>query len=286
MSGLRGVDLSQWQTTTPDLSGLDFVLLRAVDGELPDTMYRTHLAAAREVPGLVVGAYAFGYGSAIASPAGQAAAFLRVVGSDTEWLALDRERSSATMTDAEAAAFIAAIHAARRRCGLYASLSGYPAVGQDWRWVAYWAATPPAIPYDLWQYGQDATLHVDGDHYPGTLAQLQALAGLTPEATMIYQRPGLWVATVPKGTTYHHEPTPNSAAGVTAAEADYEITAYTADGSWAALNGVYQGAGTALTACGWVPVNVLGPLRPACPAAPKVSGLAVTYADGTSQPVP
>ena len=59
MTALRGIDVSQWQPKTPDLSGLAFAFARATYGTGTDPVYATHAANFRKA-GIVVGAYAFG----------------------------------------------------------------------------------------------------------------------------------------------------------------------------------------------------------------------------------
>lgn len=166
---LEGIDLSSWEPTTPSLAGRSFVIARATYGPWVDRLYTHHVGVARAA-GLVTGAYAFGIAGDV--PA-QVAAFLAAAG-DVDLLALDLETESGKppMTNAEGAAFIAAVQGAGRRCGLYHSRSGYPELGQDWRWVADWSTTPPGIPWDVWQHRGSP---LDLDSFAGTPDQLRAL---------------------------------------------------------------------------------------------------------------
>jgi GH25 family lysozyme M1 (1,4-beta-N-acetylmuramidase) len=177
---LAGIDISQWQTVTPDLSDVDFVFVRATYGTGRDTRYAMHAAHICKA-GLVLGAFAFGRnGDGVA----QAQAFLAVAhGADLLALDLEGDGANPPMTQAQAKAFIAAVHKAGYRIGLYHSLSGYPDLGQDWRWVAYWGPTPPKIKWDIWQY-RGAPL--DLDRFGGTRAELLALgAPQAPKAEAI-----------------------------------------------------------------------------------------------------
>ena len=167
---LRGIDISSWQATTPDLTGLSFVFVRATYGAMFDSHYALHAANVRKL-GLTLGAYAFGRNG---DGAAQATDLLRAA-PDADLYALDLEPDGAnlTMTAAQARAFIAEMHRQGKRCGLYHSLSGYPELGQDWRWVAYWSSKPPSIPWDIWQT-RGAPL--DQDTFAGDAAALAALA--------------------------------------------------------------------------------------------------------------
>jgi GH25 family lysozyme M1 (1,4-beta-N-acetylmuramidase) len=172
----EGIDVSAHQTTTPDLTGRDFLFARATYGRSPDGRYRQHTAAAHAA-GLVVGAYHFG--TAASSGRDQAHAFLTAAGAaDLFVLDYEKERDKPLMPEAAAREFIATLQAAGKRCGLYASLSGFPRLfGQDWNWVAAWRATAPSIPWSFWQYHGGP---LDLDRFNGTHAQLLTFAGRTP----------------------------------------------------------------------------------------------------------
>jgi GH25 family lysozyme M1 (1,4-beta-N-acetylmuramidase) len=166
---LDGIDISAWQATTPSLSGLAFVFVRATYGTMRDSRYAMHATNVRRA-GLTLGAYAFGRNG---DGAAQARAFLGMAHS-ADLLALDLETdgSNPPMTTAQAEAFIATVHKAGYRVGLYHSASGYPELGQDWRWVASWGPTPPKIKWDIWQH-RGAPL--DLDTFAGDDAALEAL---------------------------------------------------------------------------------------------------------------
>lgn len=181
---LNGIDISRWQSTTPPLTGLAFAFARATYGTRPDDMYRRHTSAFRAA-GLVIGAYHFGVGYLDVNE--QVTAFLAAAAPDA-LLALDLERDAAgTMTNPNAKRFIATVQAKGRKIGLYHSESGFPSLGQDFDWVANWS-TAPARHWDFWQYRGSP---LDLDHFNGTQAQLDALAGIKPP------RPSLWGSDVP-----------------------------------------------------------------------------------------
>jgi hypothetical protein len=184
MTYLDGIDVSQWQSATPPLVGQAFGFARATYGTgidiqhdkdgvpIPGTGYVMHSANIRKA-GLVLGAYAFGiFGD---GPA-QALAFLEVA-HDADLLALDLEAEAGKppMTEAQARAFIAAVHGVGRKIGLYHSASGFPFVGQDWDWVAVWGSVAPTRKWTFWQW-QGSPL--DRDRFNGTLADLHKLAGI------------------------------------------------------------------------------------------------------------
>lgn len=171
---LTGLDVSRYQTTTPPLANYSFMFARATFGIRMDIMFATHIAAAKKA-GIVTGAYHFGYGSEVASPEAQAQAFMRRAlryGADI-W-ALDYEPSDAPMTKAEARRFIAEVHKAGYRIGLYASRSGFPFdLGQDFDWIADWDANVFPAHAEFWQYRGSP---LDLDKFNGTLAALRLLA--------------------------------------------------------------------------------------------------------------
>src|SRR5574337_1367607 len=74
-----GYDISYWQSTTPSLSGVDFVIVRAGYGtSTVDSRYAMHSANVRKV-GKVLGAYWFWYDGQDNAKA--VATFLKVAGS-------------------------------------------------------------------------------------------------------------------------------------------------------------------------------------------------------------
>lgn len=170
MTQALGIDVSKWQATTPSLAGLDFLFARASIGTQKDERYDQHIAKAKAA-GLVTGAYHFGYKGV--SAADQARAFLAAAG-DVDFYFLDHEGAD-QMSATQAKAFVAAIKAARGRCGLYASLSGFPDFGQDFNWLALWASHPPTtFKWKFWQYSGSP---LDKDAFNGTPAELRAFAG-------------------------------------------------------------------------------------------------------------
>lgn len=169
---LNGIDISTYQTTTPDLTGLSFVWARATYGTSTDARYAQHAADVRHA-GLVLGAYHYWQ---LGDAAAQVAAFLSVArGADLLAIDLEGADSGTSTAHSQVSDMIARLHSAGRKVGLYHSLSGYPSLGQDYDWVAYWGTTPPPMPWAFWQY-RGAPL--DLDHYNGDLASLQRLAGV------------------------------------------------------------------------------------------------------------
>lgn len=169
---LRGIDVSHYQTTTPNLTGLDFVFVKATDGLGKDPLYDMHCSNVLKA-GKVLGAYAFGYNlSPTFSAEQQAVAFLAFA-NNTELLALDLESSKSPMSNAQAKAFIAYVHTKGRKIGLYAGDSSFPDLGQDWNWVANWSHTPA----HAWTFWQKQGSPLDTDVFNGDLTALLALAG-------------------------------------------------------------------------------------------------------------
>ncbi len=183
---LNGIDVSAWQKTTPPLTGLSFLFARATYDVSPDAMYATHVANARKA-GLRVGAYHFGTGKS--TPQAQAAAFLKAAG-DVDFYCLDLESDPTPMTQAQATAFIGAVKATGRPCGLYHSASGFPSLGQSYNWVAKWGTVPPIGSWMFWQY-QGSPL--DKDHFWGTAVDLAKLAYKPTPPTPPAPKPGTLV---------------------------------------------------------------------------------------------
>jgi hypothetical protein len=175
----RGIDVSWANRTTPTLTGRDFAFVRACYGTRVDAKWAYHSANVRKA-GAVLGAYAFGiYGDGAA----QAAAFLAIAGK-ADLLALDLERESGKpeMTTAQARAFIVAVQGTGREIGLYHSDSAFPALGQNWNWVARWGTTPPTRTWVFWQHRGSP---LDLDYYHGDAAALYRFATVRGGSEMI-----------------------------------------------------------------------------------------------------
>lgn len=173
MAAVEGIDVSKWQTATPSLAGLSFLFARASIGTLPDPTFAMHTGNARRA-GLVTGAYHFG--DSRLPPVRQARTFLEAAG-DVDFYFLDVEGSHAMSAD-QIRAFFDEVHAAGKRIGLYHSLSGFPELGQDFNWVAFWSGSPPSRNWTFWQYRGSP---LDRDRFIGSEAELRALASTLPD---------------------------------------------------------------------------------------------------------
>ena len=67
---VEGIDVSHWQTSTPSLSGLSFLIARASVGNAIDDKYAMHIGNARKA-GLITGAYHFAYHGGIEEAGGR-----------------------------------------------------------------------------------------------------------------------------------------------------------------------------------------------------------------------
>lgn len=234
---VEGIDVSLYQPTTPSLVGRRFLFARASIGTRTDDKYAMHIRNAKAA-GLVTGAYHFGDNRIAAAT--QAAVFLKAAG-DVDFYFLDVEGSNA-MGSAAIRAFFAAVRTAGQKVGLYHSLSGFPELGQDYNWVAYWSGVPPSINWTFWQYRGSP---LDLDRFIGTLAQLRTLADPTPSthrkgviktATALYNpKTRKWVY---KGANKRKPPTKLEllpAAHTVGGVSCYRITS----GSWSTLYAGY-----------------------------------------------
>lgn len=167
----QGIDISAHQTTTPDLSGYDFVWIKADEGTYNDPMWAIHVANVQRA-GKLLCAYEFGVNGL--TGAEQAALFLARVGNLTKVVALDVEGPTQP-TVQQAKDWIAACKAAGKIAGIYHSESGFPDVGEDFRWVAYWYPSEPPMAWTFWQNHGGP---LDHNVFHGTLAQLYSFAGV------------------------------------------------------------------------------------------------------------
>lgn len=181
MTTLQGMDISNNQPTTPNLSGVSFVIVKATEGTWHDPMWPTHSAAVVKA-GKTLGAYEFGVDGL--DGVIQANQFLAVIGHSTKLVALDVEGAHATHPD-QIKAWMATCNAAGMTTLLYASEGNWPGgvtngkpnidFGQHGNWVANWSHAP-SIPWLIWQNRGDP---LDLDVFAGTQAQLNTLAGIT-----------------------------------------------------------------------------------------------------------
>lgn len=171
---VQGIDVSRYQTTTPPLNGLSFLFARAAYADRPDGSFAGHIMRAKAA-GLTTGAYLFGVGWA--SVQSQVDALLaQIKAHPVDLVALDMEKDAAgTMTATQARQALTSIRAAGFPPGLYHSKSGYPQLGQSWRWVADYQKVPdPGIPWDMWQWTSNSGTPLDRDRFHGSVAQWEA----------------------------------------------------------------------------------------------------------------
>ncbi len=186
-------------------AGIVGVIHKATQGtSIVDNMYQQNRQKA-QAAGLLWGAYHFG---SLADGAQQANFFLSKANADPQTLlVLDFEpNGNSTMTLAQAQAFVSQVKAATGRFpGLYSGslikqlLGGKPAdpvLSQCFFWLAQYASAPQNIPatwstWTFWQYTDGQPQNgppprsvngigpCDRDQFNGTIAQLQALWGVT-----------------------------------------------------------------------------------------------------------
>jgi hypothetical protein len=182
---MEGYDISHHQEETPDLSGVDFVIVRACYGATPDEMYLVHAEAVRDA-GKVLGAYMFlrPVEESGESVEDQVNTFL-LASADADFWAIDREKDGddPQMKAADVRKTISLIQAHGRRVGLYASDSMFRDFGQNWNWVARWSTNEPETPWDIWQWEGGGDDKLDNDRFVGTIGGLLAL-GAPLQATV------------------------------------------------------------------------------------------------------
>jgi Lyzozyme M1 (1,4-beta-N-acetylmuramidase) len=164
------IDVSKWQSSLPNLTGVLGVIARAGIGTKPDAMFTTHIRNAREA-GKWVGSYWFNWGDLSVSE--QVDAYIareKEVGG-VSLHTIDWEGTDG-FTAAQTADFIR-IYRARtgQPISLYASEGRFRDLGQDWNWIANYSSEPDKA-YDMWQYGPFRG--VDGNHAKQRILDLVA----------------------------------------------------------------------------------------------------------------
>ena len=194
MARAEGYDVSHWQSMTPNLSNVDFLIAKASQGTSKDSMYETHKANARRA-GKLFGAYCFNQPDMDIEA--QVDTFIASAG-DADFYALDveKERSTGTrFTKVKATAFFKFFHQKKpgKKIVLYMSESIFwkTSAGQDGDWVAHWGGEP-ARHWDIWQY-QGSPL--DSNYYNGTIAEMRVFFTGEEPTPMTFQQ-----VNIPTGT--------------------------------------------------------------------------------------
>lgn len=179
-----GFDISSHQQSTPDLSRVEFVVVRAGYGtDHVDVRYDYHSSNVRKA-GLVLGSYWFWYDG---QDNAQAVKTFWETSKDADFWVIDLEGINANTDSGRAQVrdFIKRFKALTgKQIGLYHSLSGFPYLGQDYNWVALWASVKPGIPWRFWQYtNRYSGLKLDADYFNGSKADLLRFVGMLPPET-------------------------------------------------------------------------------------------------------
>lgn len=177
-----GIDISHWNTPTPSLTGLGFVIVKATEGTATqgvgaDVAYKTHMAKVLAA-GKLAGAYIFGRNDISLD---EQAKFFVAHAQGATFLAVDNEGRHVMPQDRTRYLInrIKAHDTLGRQVGLYMSESGFQEAGQDFDWVANWSGQTPHHAYLIWQYHGGP---LDKDRYELSLAQLRAALAPYPPA--------------------------------------------------------------------------------------------------------
>jgi GH25 family lysozyme M1 (1,4-beta-N-acetylmuramidase) len=110
-------------------------------------------------------------------------------------LACDQETDNGILVpDAIAKAFIRRGHQRGFKVGRYGDGRVFPrSLGEDWRWCAWWAKTPPPWKWDVWQFQAGAGGAPDWDVFHGTTAQLETWAKRMGAPALVRHKPGWWL---------------------------------------------------------------------------------------------
>lgn len=170
------IDVSKWQSSLPDLTGVAGVIARAGIGTKPDEMFTTHIAKARRA-GLWVGSYWFNWGSLSVSDQVNAYIAREQEVGGVQLHVIDWEATEG-FTATQTADFIR-LYKARtgNLIGLYASEGRFRDLGQDWNWIANYSREPIKA-YDMWQYG--SFRGVDGNNARQRILDLARGTTVTP----------------------------------------------------------------------------------------------------------
>jgi len=201
---LQGVDVSKYQSQTPSLAGVHFLIARAGIAEKPDPTYGMHIANAKKA-GIATGSYYYNWGALSVS---EQVDYYRKIEGDVDIHVIDWEGTEG-FTAAQTADFIR-IYKARsgNRMFLYASEGRFRDLGQDGNWIANYSREPSKA-YDIWQYGPFRG--ADGNRIRGTIIDLNRIIGHTGANDMSISTSGLTLTTdyavsLPAGSAVHESP--------------------------------------------------------------------------------
>jgi GH25 family lysozyme M1 (1,4-beta-N-acetylmuramidase) len=179
---VRGADFSSYQ----DLGQVDRALKQHIGFAFVKGTQGAHYvnpAASSQIQhllshGVAVGLYHFLTGDV--DGAAQWDHFERTFSWTRGPVAVDHEPDHGVMPpDYIARAFIRRGHQRGYKVGRYASGSFFqraPSLGEDWRWVAWWAPTPPPMRWDVWQW-TSSDGQQDWNYYNGDALALSRFVG-------------------------------------------------------------------------------------------------------------
>jgi hypothetical protein len=164
----RVIDVSKWQSSLPDLTGVIGVIARAGIGTAPDQMFVKHCADALSA-GKWIGSYWFNYGPLTVVEQVDAYIERERLFPELSLHVIDWEGADGFTAD-QTRDFIRIYRAKTGRpIGLYASESRFRDLGQDWNWIANYSGEPRKS-WDMWQYGP---YHgVDGNFAKASILEL------------------------------------------------------------------------------------------------------------------
>lgn len=161
---IPGIDVADYQGPSPDLSGSQFVLIKATEGTTVVNSDQRAQAAHARAAGALVGFYHFLHGGSIPEQAQYFVTQCASVPGDTLWIDWETTENNTHATGAEKDQMLAAVKALRpdHRVGLYCNINFWKTIDTtsdcgDGLWIADpgSAAGHPAVthPWTIHQYG-------------------------------------------------------------------------------------------------------------------------------------
>jgi len=145
---INGIDVADYQGPTPDVSGSQFVLIKATEGTSVVNGDQAAQAAHARAAGLLVGFYHFLHGGSIPEQAQYFVTQCASVPGDSLWIDWETTEDGTHATGAEKDAMLAAVKALRpdHRVGLYCDLTFWKTIDTTSDCGdALWIADPDAL---------------------------------------------------------------------------------------------------------------------------------------------